>query len=67
LPGASLQLIVNNLFDRSYDDPGRDAEIIGAPLVPQPGRTVYFKLIYAPGGLNGREKGAATPERAAIP
>src|SRR6185436_14941892 len=31
LPGMTLQLIVNNLFDREYFDPGRDVESIGAP------------------------------------
>jgi len=48
LPGMTLQLIVNNLFDREYFDPGRDVESIGAPEVPQPGRTVYLRIITRP-------------------
>jgi outer membrane receptor protein involved in Fe transport len=61
LPGTTLQLIVNNLFDHSYEDPGRDADNIGSPVVPQPGRRVYFKVIYSLRRMNSGTKTAATP------
>lgn len=48
LLGTTLQLIVNNLFDESYFDPGTQVETVGAPRVPQPGRTIYLRLIASP-------------------
>lgn len=48
LPGATLQLVIDNLFDHSYVDPGRDVASHGSPVVPQPGRTVFLRVIYSP-------------------
>jgi outer membrane receptor protein involved in Fe transport len=44
LPGATLQLIVYNLFDTQYQDPASDPQT-GAARVPQAGRTVYLRFI----------------------
>ena len=54
VPGASLQLIVNNLLDETYEDPGvRTADGFDlAGSIPQPGRTVYLRLTW---GLRPRE------------
>jgi outer membrane receptor protein involved in Fe transport len=51
IPGATLQLIVRNLFDHAYYDPGvkRADGILFASRVPQPGRTVYLRLITGAG------------------
>lgn len=47
VPGTSLQLIVNNLFDERYDDPGvQEAGTTFAARIPQPGRTVFLRLSY---------------------
>lgn len=43
LPGISLHLIVNNVFDRQYSDPGDEVDSVGAPAVVQAGRTIYLK------------------------
>ena len=43
LPNMTLQLIVNNLFDKSYYD-GGTAETIARVL--QAGRTINRRLIY---------------------
>jgi outer membrane receptor protein involved in Fe transport len=47
LPGTALQLIVRNVFDRSYYDPGVQSAdgTTFAGRVPQPGRTVYLRLL----------------------
>jgi len=47
IPGATLQLIVRNLFDRAYYDPGVQTAdgLLFAARVPQPGRTVYLRLL----------------------
>lgn len=49
LPGWSLQLAVDNLFDESYRDPGvRAADgVLFASAIPQPGRAVYLRLLTA--------------------
>ncbi|HKH47942.1 MAG TPA: TonB-dependent receptor [Thermoanaerobaculia bacterium] len=57
--GATLQLIVDNLFDKDYADPGNELQI-GPASIPQPGRTVYFRLI----AKRSRAKGAAGAEQA---
>lgn len=46
--GTSLQLVVNNLFDEQYFDPGiRDAsQVLYAPRAPQPGRSAFLRLRY---------------------
>jgi outer membrane receptor protein involved in Fe transport len=49
VPGATLQLIVYNLFDKQYFDPATDPAI-GAQRVPQAGRTIYLRLVYGSGG-----------------
>lgn len=48
VPGSDLQLIANNLFDESYDDPGVPSEggPLFAALFPQPGRTFFVRLQY---------------------
>lgn len=47
LPGATLQLIVNNLFDADYDHPGVQRAGGGfAARLPQPGRAVYLRLSF---------------------
>ncbi len=54
VPGTSLQLIVNNLFDEAYYAPGvlaADGFNLAA-RIPQPGRTVYFRLTW---GLRSHE------------
>jgi outer membrane receptor protein involved in Fe transport len=47
LPGFSAQLVVNNLFDTQYSDPGvRTADNIRfAASIPQPGRSIFVKLL----------------------
>lgn len=47
LPGWSLQLAVDNLFDERYLDPGiRAADgVTFAAAIPQPGRAVYLRLL----------------------
>ena len=47
--GGTLQLVVNNLFDEEYFDPGiRGAsQVLYAPRAPQPGRATYLRLRYA--------------------
>lgn len=46
-PGGTLQLVVNNLFDAEYVDPGvqRAGREFAASLL-QPGRTAYLRLIF---------------------
>jgi outer membrane receptor for ferrienterochelin and colicins len=44
LPGTTLQLIVDNLFGRTYFDPGT-TPLIGLAMVPQPGRTIYVRIV----------------------
>jgi outer membrane receptor for ferrienterochelin and colicins len=46
LPGAKVQLLVDNLFDKRYSDPGvRTADgSVYAATIPQPGRAVYLRL-----------------------
>ena len=48
LPGVRLQLVVNNLLDARYDDPGIDPanDVSFARLLPQPGRAVFLRLSY---------------------
>ena len=47
LPGLTAQLVVNNLFDAQYRDPGvRTADNIRfASSIPQPGRSIFLKLL----------------------
>ncbi|HEX7677784.1 MAG TPA: TonB-dependent receptor [Thermoanaerobaculia bacterium] len=45
VPNATLQLIVNNLFNKNYYDGGT---IYTVPRVLQSGRTIYLRLIYGP-------------------
>jgi len=49
LPGWSLQLTVDNLFDASYRDPGvRDEGGLASPSsIPQPGRAIYLRFLTA--------------------
>lgn len=45
--GARLQLVVNNLFDARYYDPGvRQPAEQYAVRVPQPGRAAYLRLLF---------------------
>jgi outer membrane receptor for ferrienterochelin and colicins len=44
LPGTTLQLIVDNLLNRGYFDPGTRPEL-GVAMVPQPGRTIFLRII----------------------
>jgi outer membrane receptor protein involved in Fe transport len=45
--GARLQLVVNNLFDARYFDPGvRQAGREYAARIPQPGRAAYLRLLF---------------------
>lgn len=47
LPGVGLQLIVKNLFDRDYSDPGiraADGSFFAA-RIPQPGRAIFLRLL----------------------
>jgi outer membrane receptor for ferrienterochelin and colicins len=45
--GARLQLVVNNLFDSRYYDPGvRQPADQYAVRVPQPGRAAYLRLLF---------------------
>lgn len=49
--GATVQLIVNNLFDRAYEHPGvltADGEDL-ASSIPQPGRTFYARISWGIG------------------
>ncbi len=48
LPGLSAQVIVNNLFDLQYADPGiRSADgVVYSYRTPQRGRNFLFRLIY---------------------
>lgn len=50
LPGTNLQLIVQNLFDKEYFDPGvLDADGTRyAARLPQPGRTVFLRVSFSP-------------------
>ncbi len=61
VPGTTLQLIVYNLFDRAYFDPGRDADSIGVARVPQDGRTLFLRVSFSPERL--REPGAKSGEK----
>ena len=47
LPGVTAQLVVNNLFDAQYSDPGvRTADNIRfAASIPQPGRSIFLKVL----------------------
>jgi outer membrane receptor protein involved in Fe transport len=47
VPGFSLQLVVNNLFDREYFSPGVDVAdgYLFAERIPQPGRSIFACLI----------------------
>jgi len=64
LPDTTLQLIVDNVFGRTYFDPGTEP-LIGLAMVPQPGRTVYLRIVSGlfrptkPGGT--RAGGSAAP------
>jgi outer membrane receptor for ferrienterochelin and colicins len=44
LPGTTLQLIVENLLNRTYFDPGTRPEL-GVAMVPQPGRTIFLRIV----------------------
>jgi len=44
LPDTTLQLIVDNLFGRNYFNPGTEP-LIGLAMVPQPGRTIYLRIV----------------------
>jgi outer membrane receptor protein involved in Fe transport len=48
LPGASLQLTVDNLLDSQYQHPGvRQADGARyARVLPQPGRSLFLRLVY---------------------
>lgn len=47
LPGLKLQLMVRNLFDKKYEDPGVQLPGRGfAELIPQPGRTFFLRALY---------------------
>ena len=48
LPGLSVQMIINNLFDLQYSDPGiRSADgNLYSYRTPQRGRNFLFRLIY---------------------
>lgn len=51
LPGTTVQLVVNNLFDTAYEHPGvftADGEDFAASI-PQPGRTVYARVTWGLG------------------
>lgn len=50
LPGTDLQLIVQNLLDQEYFDPGvLDADgTLYATRLPQPGRTVFLRVSFSP-------------------
>ena len=47
LPGFTVQLVFNNLFDAQYSDPGvRTADNIRfASSIPQPGRSIFLKVL----------------------
>jgi outer membrane receptor protein involved in Fe transport len=47
LPGFTAQLVINNIFSSSYADPGvRTADNIRfASSIPQPGRSIFVKLL----------------------
>jgi outer membrane receptor for ferrienterochelin and colicins len=62
LPGTTLQLIVDNLLNRTYFDPGTRPEL-GVAMVPQPGRTIFLRIIT---GL-GRASAAALAPAGAAP
>lgn len=54
LPGTDLQLVVNNPFGVRYHHPGVQTAGFGfAPRLPQPGRTVFFRLLS--GGPRGEK------------
>lgn len=46
VPGVRLQLLINNLLDARYDDPGIGPadDVSFARLLPQPGRAVFLRL-----------------------
>ncbi len=48
LPGVRLQLVVNNLLDARYDDPGVSPAdgVSFARVLPQPGRAVFLRLSF---------------------
>ena len=53
----TIQLVLNNLFDATYDHPGvgsvTSAQDFGlAPLLRQPGRTAYIRLIVDPSAFS---------------
>ena len=47
LPGFTAQLVINNIFNATYSDPGvRTADNIRfASSIPQPGRSIFVKLL----------------------
>jgi len=45
--GMSVQVVARNLFDKSYEDSG--LQLVGrgiAESIPQPGRTLYLRILY---------------------
>jgi len=47
LPEMDVQLVVRNLFDRHYADPGLAVATPGiAASIPQPGRALYLRILY---------------------
>ena len=47
LPGVTAQLVINNIFNTTYADPGvRTADNTRfASSIPQPGRSIFVKLL----------------------
>jgi outer membrane receptor protein involved in Fe transport len=46
VPGASLRLLINNIANRQYYDPGvREAGLTFAARVPQPGRAFFLTVL----------------------
>ena len=57
LSTMTFQLVLNNLFDATYDHPGVGSVTSGedsgfAPLLRQPGRTAYIRLIVDPSAFS---------------
>jgi outer membrane receptor protein involved in Fe transport len=47
LPEMTVQLVIRNLFDQRFEDPGLQVAGRGiAESIPQPGRTFYLRLLY---------------------
>ncbi|HYN19982.1 MAG TPA: TonB-dependent receptor [Thermoanaerobaculia bacterium] len=46
MPGMTLQVVARNLFDENFEDPGLLAGRGIAERIPQPGRTLYLRILY---------------------